>query len=67
MFLIKSYFILIIIMKIRKGDTDLRCTSGKSIELNGCQVAVFENGKMKKSTQYYNMMTMMAQLGLMPD
>tara|TARA_A100001011_G_C13612728_1_gene556743 strand:- start:123 stop:287 length:165 start_codon:yes stop_codon:yes gene_type:complete len=54
-------------MKIRKGDTDLRCTSGKSIELNGCQVAVFENGKMKKSTQYYNMITMMAQLGLMPD
>ena len=41
--------------------------TGKSVEMNGCQVAVFENGKMKKSTQYYNMMTMMAQLGLMPE
>ena len=41
--------------------------TGKSVEMNGCQVAVFEGGKMKKSTQYYNMMTMMAQLGLMPE
>jgi steroid delta-isomerase-like uncharacterized protein len=41
--------------------------TGKSVEMNACQVAEFENGKMIKSTQYYNMMTMMAQLGLMPE
>ena len=41
--------------------------TGKSVEMNACQVAEFENGKMTKSTQYYNMMTMMAQLGLMPE
>jgi len=33
----------------------------------GCQVAEFEDGKMTKVTAYYNMMTMMAQLGLMPE
>ena len=41
--------------------------TGKSVEMNGCQVAKFEDGKMIKATQYYNMMTMMAQLGLMPE
>ena len=41
--------------------------TGKSVEMNGCQVAQFEDGKMIKATQYYNMMTMMAQLGLMPE
>ena len=41
--------------------------TGKSVEMNGCQVAQFEDGKMIKATQYYNMMSMMAQLGLMPE
>ena len=41
--------------------------TGKSVEMNAIQVAEFENGKMTKSTQYYNMMTMMAQLGLMSE
>ena len=41
--------------------------TGKSIEMHACQVAVFDGGKMKKSTQYYNMMSMMAQLGLMSE
>ena len=41
--------------------------TGKSVEMRGCQGAEFEDGKMTKSTQYYNMMTMMAQLGLMPE
>ena len=41
--------------------------TGKSVEMRGCQVAEFEDGKMTKATQYYNMMTMMAQLGLMPE
>ena len=41
--------------------------TGKSVEMNACQVAQFEDGKMIKATQYYNMMSMMAQLGLMPE
>ena len=41
--------------------------TGKSVEMLGCQVAEFEDGKMTKVTAYYNMMTMMAQLGLMPE
>ena len=41
--------------------------TGKSVEMLGCQVAEFEDGKMAKVTAYYNMMTMMAQLGLMPE
>ena len=41
--------------------------TGKPVEMRGCQVAEFEDGKMTKATQYYNMMTMMAQLGLMPE
>ena len=41
--------------------------TGKSIELRGCQITEFEDGKMIKTTQYYNMMSMMAQLGLMPE
>ena len=41
--------------------------TGKSIELRGCQISEFEDGKMIKTTQYYNMMSMMSQLGLMPE
>ena len=41
--------------------------TGNSIEMNSCQVAKFQDGKIIKATQYYNMMSMMAQLGLMPE
>ena len=41
--------------------------TGKRVEMQGCQVAQFQDGKMIKASQYYNMMTMMAQLGLMPE
>ena len=40
--------------------------TGKSVELHGCNVIEFDGEKMSKSTQYYSMMSMMAQLGLMP-
>ena len=40
--------------------------TGKSVEMHGCNVIEFEGEKMSKSTQYYSMMSMMAQLGLMP-
>ena len=35
--------------------------TGKSIEMNGCQVAKFQDGKIIKATQYYIMISMMAQ------
>ena len=35
--------------------------------MTGCQVVQFKDGKMFKSTQYYNMMAMMAQLGLVEN
>ena len=38
--------------------------TGKSVEMTGCQVVQFKDGKMIKATQYYNMMAMMSQLGL---
>ena len=38
--------------------------TGKTVEMNGCQVVHFKDGKMIKATQYYNMMSMMVQLGL---
>ena len=41
--------------------------TGKSVEMNGCQVMEFDGDKMTKSSQYYSMMSMMAQLGLMPE
>ena len=40
--------------------------TGKTVEMTGCQVAHFKDGKMVKATQYYNMMAMMSQLGLAP-
>ena len=42
-------------------------STGKSVEMNGCQVMEFDGDKMTKSSQYYSMMSMMAQLGLMPE
>jgi len=39
--------------------------TGKSVEMHGCNVIEFDGEKMSKSTQYYSMMSMMAQLGLM--
>ena len=41
--------------------------TGKSVEMNGCQVMEFDGDKKTKSSQYYSMMSMMAQLGLMPE
>ena len=41
--------------------------TGKTVEMTGCQVVQFKDGKMIKSTQYYNMMAMMAQLGLVEN
>ena len=41
--------------------------TGKSVEMTGCQVSEFKDGKMIRAPQYYNMMTMMAQLGLAPE
>mgnify|MGYP003314220891 FL=1 len=41
--------------------------TGKKVEMNGCQVMEFDGDKMTKSSQYYSMMSMMAQLGLMPE
>ena len=57
---------------VNTGDMEMPDVSkipatGKSIEMNGCQVAKFQDGKIIKATQYYNMMSMMAQLGLMPE
>ena len=40
--------------------------TGKSVEMHGCNVIEFDGEKMSKSTQYYSMMSMMEQLGLMP-
>ena len=40
--------------------------TGKSVEMHGCNVIEFDGEKMSKSTQYYSMMSMMAQLGLTP-
>ena len=41
--------------------------TGKSVEMYGCQVMEFDGDKITKSSQYYSMMSMMAQLGLMPS
>ena len=41
--------------------------TGKKVEMNGCQVMEFDGDKMTKSSQYYSMMSMMVQLGLMPE
>ncbi len=41
--------------------------TGKRVEMQGCQICEFKDGKMINSRQYYDMMGMMAQLGLMPS
>ena len=41
--------------------------TGKSVEMNGCQVMEFDGDKMTSSSLSYSMMSMMAQLGLMPE
>ena len=41
--------------------------TGRRVEMRGCQVSEFKDGKMFNSRQYYDMMGMMAQLGLMPS
>ena len=40
--------------------------TGKRVEMQGCQICEFEGDKMINARQYYDMMAMMAQLGLMP-
>lgn len=45
-------------------DGSMLPATGKTVELVGCQVVQFKDGKMVKATQYYNMMSMMSQLGL---
>lgn len=41
--------------------------TGKKIDFQGCQIIEYQDGKMIKGTQYYNPMSMMEQLGLMPS
>ena len=41
--------------------------TGKTVTMRGCQVVEFEDGKMLNTRQYYDMMGMMAQLGLIPS
>jgi len=38
--------------------------TGKDIEIRACQVAEIEDGKIKTIQNYFDMMTMMTQLGL---
>ena len=38
--------------------------TGKSIEIRACQIVEIEDGKAKSMRQYFDMMTMMQQLGL---
>ncbi len=38
--------------------------TGKSFELRACQITEIENGKAKSMRHYFDMMTMMQQLGL---
>jgi steroid delta-isomerase-like uncharacterized protein len=38
--------------------------TGKSIEMRACQIIEIEDGKVKSIRQYFDMMTMMQQLGL---
>ena len=39
--------------------------TGKRVQMQGCQICEFKDGKMIGARQYYDMMGMMAQLGLM--
>ena len=39
--------------------------TGKTVKMQGCQICEFEGGQMINTRQYYDMMSMMAQLGLM--
>ena len=41
--------------------------TGKTITMHGCQFVEYQNGKMVNTRQYYDMMGMMAQLGLLPS
>ena len=41
--------------------------TGKRVEMQGCQICEFKDGKMINARQYYDMMGMMAQLGLLPS
>ena len=41
--------------------------TGNTVQMRGCQICEFKDGKMINARQYYDMMGMMAQLGLMPS
>ena len=41
--------------------------TGKTVTMMGCQIVEFEDGKMLNTRQYYDMMGMLAQLGLLPS
>ena len=41
--------------------------TGKTVVMQGCQVVEFADGKMLNTRQYYDMLGMMAQLGLLPS
>ena len=41
--------------------------TGNTVQMQGCQICEFKDGKMINARQYYDMMGMMAQLGLMPS
>ncbi len=48
-------------MQSPKGEIP---ATGKSIEMRACQIVEVEGGKAKSMRQYFDMMTMMQQLGL---
>ena len=41
--------------------------TGKRVTMHGCQFVEYKDGKMINTRQYYDMMGMMAQLGLIPS
>ena len=48
-------------MQTPKGEIP---ATGKSIEIRACQIIEIEGGKVKLTRHYFDMMTMMQQLGL---
>jgi ketosteroid isomerase-like protein len=41
--------------------------TGKEMELNFCSVVKVQNGKIVEERDYYDAMTIVTQLGLMPE
>jgi len=38
--------------------------TGRSVEIRSCQIVLVEGGKMRSMTQYFDMVTMLRQLGI---